>query len=74
MTGHRARQPFPTARAILFALAGGGVALLLGLLAVALAPDDGFLDLAFASMTKIFFVPLGLVIGAVVGWKTAGGP
>ncbi len=72
MTGGRARAPFPLARVVLYALIGGAIALLLGLLAVAVAPDNGFADLAFASLTKIFFVPLGLVIGGVIGWRTAG--
>ncbi|MGD2042249.1 MAG: hypothetical protein PVJ28_01255 [Acidimicrobiia bacterium] len=62
--------PFPVARVVLFAVLGGLTALLLGLAGVALAPDDGFVDLAFASLTKIFFVPLGVVIGAAVGWRT----
>ncbi|MGD2060068.1 MAG: hypothetical protein PVF87_04320 [Acidimicrobiia bacterium] len=67
----RATSPrFPTLRVVLSAFAGGAVALLIGLIGVALAPDNGFADLAFASMTKIFFVPLGLVVGAVIGWRT----
>ena len=70
MNRARPSAPFPAARVILFALLGGLVALLLGLAAVALAPDDGFVDLAFASLTKIFFVPLGLVVGAAIGWRT----
>lgn len=70
MSRARSSAPFPVARVILFALAGGLVALLLGMAGVALAPDDGFADLAFASMTKIFFVPLGVVIGAAIGWRT----
>lgn len=64
-------MPFPLVRVVFFAVVGGGVALLIGLTAVALAPDAGMLDLAFASMTKIFFIPLGLVVGAAIGWRTA---
>lgn len=61
-------------RVILYGLVGALVALLLGLLGANLAPDNGFADLAFASLTKIFFVPLGLVVGAAIGYRTAGRP
>ncbi len=73
MTGRRAPARFPLMRVILFGLAGGAIALLIGLAAVALAPDNGFADLAFASLTKIFFIPLGIVIGATIGWRTSTG-
>jgi hypothetical protein len=71
MSQARHNAPFPTGRVILWAILGGLVALLLGLAGVALAPDEGFADLALASMTRIFFVPLGVVIGGVIGWRTA---
>lgn len=72
MTGRRAPTRFPLMRVIVSGVSGALIALLLGLLAVALAPDNGFADLAFASVTKIFLMPLGLVIGATIGWRTAG--
>ncbi len=58
-------------RTVLFAIAGGVVALLVGLIWVALAPDNGFGDLAAASVTVVFLIPLGLVIGAIWGWRSA---
>lgn len=71
MTGRRSPMPFPIVRTVFFAILGGLAALLVGLAAVALAPDEGMVDLAFASLTKIFFVPLGIVVGATIGWRTA---
>lgn len=66
----RATSPrFPTRRVILSALAGGGLALTIGLIAVTLAPDNGFADLALAAITKVYLVPLGLVVGGVFGWR-----
>lgn len=70
MTGRPASDPRLKWRILLFAIIGGLIALALGLAAVALAPDDGFADLAAASLTKIFLVPTGIVAGAVVGWRT----
>lgn len=71
MTGRSARDPRLKWRILLFAIIGGAIALVLGLAAVALAPDDGFADLAAASLTKIFLIPTGIVAGAVVGWRTS---
>lgn len=50
------------------AVAGAVTALALGLLAVELAPENGFADLAAAAVTRVFLVPAGAVVGAVVGY------
>ena len=60
MTGRSARDPRLKWRILLYAILGGAVALALGLAAVALAPDDGFADLAAASLTKIFLAFFGI--------------
>lgn len=57
-------------RVLAFAVLGGLIALVLGLAAVALAPDNGFADLAAAAVTRVFLVPLGILAGAVAGWLT----
>ena len=58
------------ARVTLFGLAGASMGLAIGLLAVALAPENGFADLAAAAITKIFLVPFAAVVGATIGWRT----
>ncbi len=58
------------ARVLAFAVLGGLVALVLGMAAIALAPDNGFGDLAAAAVTRVVLVPLGIVSGAAVGWFT----
>lgn len=50
------------------AVSGAAAALALGLLAIELAPANGFADLAAAAVTRVFLVPLGVVSGAVVGY------
>lgn len=50
------------------AVGGAAAALALGLLAVELAPENGFADLAAAAVTRVFLVPLGAAGGAVVGY------
>jgi hypothetical protein len=50
------------------ALAGGVVGLLVGLVAIAVSPDNGFGDLAAAAVTTVFLIPLGFIVGGVVGW------
>lgn len=57
-------------RVAAFAVIGGLTALILGLSAVVLAPDNGFADLAAAAVTRVFLVPLGILAGAVAGWLT----
>ena len=57
-------------RVLASAVLGGLIALVLGLAAVALAPDNGFADLAAAAVTRVFLVPLGILAGAVTGWLT----
>ena len=58
------------ARVLAFAVLGGIVALSVGLIAVALAPDNGFGDLAAAAVTRVILVPLGVLVGALTGWLT----
>ena len=57
-------------RVLAFAVLGGLAALALGVAAVALAPENGFADLAAAAVTRVFLVPLGIVLGALTGWWT----
>lgn len=57
-------------RVLSFAVLGGLIAIVLGLVAVAFAPDNGFADLAAAAVTRVFLVPLGVLAGAVSGWLT----
>lgn len=57
-------------RVLAFAVLGGLIALVFGLAAVALAPDNGFADLAAAALTRVFLVPLGILVGALAGWWT----
>lgn len=61
-------QKASVGRVLAFAIIGGLAALLVGLSFVALAPDNGFADLAAAAVTRVFLVPLGIVAGAVAGW------
>jgi RsiW-degrading membrane proteinase PrsW (M82 family) len=65
----RTAQPFPWSRVVIYALAGAVIALIVGLIAVAVAPENGFADLAAAAVTKIFLVPFGAVAGAVIAWR-----
>ena len=58
----------PVARVGLGALIGVLVAVGIGLIAVALAPDDGFGDLAAAAVTTVFGLPLGAIAGGVLGY------
>lgn len=57
-------------RVLVFAVLGGLVGLGIGLVAIALAPENGFGDLAAAAVTRVFLIPVGLVAGGVVGWFT----
>ena len=61
----------PLAAALTGAVLGALVALSLGLAAVALAPENGFADLAAAAVTRVILVPAGLVVGGAVGLGTA---
>ncbi|MGD2064705.1 MAG: hypothetical protein PVF51_14150 [Nitrospirota bacterium] len=47
---------------------GATAALLAGLVAVMVAPDNGFADLATAAVTRAVLVPSGAVVGALVGY------
>lgn len=52
--------------AVLGALMGLGI----GLVAIALAPTNGFGDLAAAAVTTVFLIPAGVVVGGVVAfWR-----
>jgi hypothetical protein len=55
-------------RVLLGAVAGVLIAVLLGLAAVAMAPDNGFGDLAAAAVTLVFGIPAGAILGGVVGF------
>ena len=55
-------------RVLVGAVSGAVLAVLIGLIAVALAPDDGFGDLAAATVTLVFGVPAGAILGGVVGF------
>lgn len=55
-------------RIVVSSLAGALLGLLVGLIAMALAPDDGLGDLAAATVTKVLLVPAGLMVGAASGW------
>ena len=57
-------------RVLAFAVLGGLLALALGMAAVVLAPENGFADLAAAAITRVFLVPLGIIVGAFAGWWT----
>lgn len=52
------------------AIAGVVIALLIGLGAVGLAPDNGVADLAAAAVTKLMLVPLGAVFGAYLAYRS----
>jgi hypothetical protein len=58
----------PVARVGLGALIGVLVAVGIGLIAVALAPNDGFGDLAAAAVTTVFGLPLGAIVGGFLGY------
>jgi hypothetical protein len=58
------------ARTVIGAVAGAALAMLIGLLAVAMAPDNGFADLAAAAVTRVVLVPAGGVIGGIVAYRT----
>lgn len=64
------RVQAPISRVLAFAVVGGLVAVTLGMVAVTLAPDNGFADLAAASVTRVFLVPLGVLVGGGMGWYT----
>ncbi|HUG32656.1 MAG TPA: hypothetical protein VMM14_07180 [Acidimicrobiia bacterium] len=50
------------------AVAGAALAVLIGLIAMPLAPDDGFADLAAATVSLVFGVPAGAILGGVGGY------
>jgi hypothetical protein len=52
------------------ALAGAALGLVVGLVAVALAPENGFADLAAGALTTVVIVPGGALAGAITAWWT----
>lgn len=54
-------------RILVAAIIGALIGLALGLVWVRLSPDNGFADLAAASITRLVLVPLGAIVGALVG-------
>lgn len=58
----------PVVRIGLGALVGVLIAVGIGLIAVALAPDEGFGDLAAAAVTTVFGLPLGAIVGGSLGY------
>lgn len=64
------RKELALARRILVGAALGALlALVVGLTAVALAPDDSFGDLAAGAVTKVALLPAGAIAGALVAWR-----
>lgn len=55
-------------RILLGAVAGVILAVVIGLIAVAMAPDDGFGDLAAATVTLVFGIPTGAILGGAAGY------
>lgn len=58
----------PVARVLLGAFAGVAIAVLIGAIAVARAPSDGFGDLAAAAVTIVFGLQAGALIGGFLGY------
>lgn len=56
----------PALRFLVGALLGMALAVGVGLVAVALAPKEGFGDLAAAAVTVVFGLPAGALLGGVV--------
>lgn len=53
-------------RVLVGAVIGAAVGLAVGLVWIRLAPDNGFADLAAASITRLVLLPLGAIVGALV--------
>lgn len=62
----RLRGIHPIARIVIGAIAGMALAIGIGLIAVALASDEGFADLAAAAVTIVFGLPAGAIVGGFV--------
>lgn len=57
-------------KVIIGAVLGALIGLGIGLAAIALAPNNGFGDLAAAAVTTVFLIPAGVVIGGLVAfWR-----
>jgi hypothetical protein len=52
------------------AVLGAAAALIVGLIAVSLAPDNGFADLAAAAVTRVVLIPFGAVVGGITGYRS----
>jgi len=61
-------------RTVVGGLVGLAAALGAGGLWIALAPENGFADLAAAAVTRVVLVPAGLLVGALVGNRTSRRP
>lgn len=59
----RLRKIHPLARVVIGAIAGMALAMAIGLVAVSVASNEGFGDLAAAAVTIVFGLPAGAVIG-----------
>ncbi len=61
-------------RVLLGAAAGAIVGLVIGFIWMALAPDNGFGDLAAAAVMTVFLIPGGFIIGGGLGfWRSRRG-
>ena len=60
-----------TIRTVVGAALGAVAALGVGGAMIALAPADGMADLAAAAVTRVFLLPAGIGVGAVVGHRRA---
>jgi hypothetical protein len=59
---------------LLGAAAGAIVGLVIGFIWMALAPNNGFGDLAAAAVMTVFLIPGGLIIGGGLGyWRSRRG-
>lgn len=61
----RLRRIHPLVRVVLGAIAGMALAIGIGLIAVNLASGQGFGDLAAASVTIVFGLPAGALLGGL---------
>lgn len=58
-------------RVLLGAVAGALVGVVIGLIWMALAPDNGMGDLAAAAVMTVFLIPGGFIIGGGLGfWRS----
>jgi hypothetical protein len=58
----------PVARTLIGAVVGVGVAMGIGLIALAIADTEGFGDLAAVAVTIVFGLPAGAIAGGFLGF------